>query len=320
MLAKRDNVILFDWFSVTSKIDDVSTILDLLQLYDLPFEDCKGFHGFRYRKYFSGISIHYDRDDGLVWLEMSGKGCRAYETYSKNPDWNKLFEHFLSDFESYHITRLDVAYDDFNKILRQDKMFKAMQKQNLVTSFRDYGVEHMSITKSDFTLYFGSRSSDCYFRVYNKAAEQDKEEEISHWVRFEIQLRNDRATQFLLSYMMSDYNLGETFSGVVSNYVRFVDSSSDSNKSRWKTSKWWSKFIGDAERISIYSKKLEEYTEAKLQDYVFGQAGQAINCAIDIYGTEGFLQYLDNYLKNKAQTANPKYQELVERITGGVRF
>lgn len=320
MAEKCVNTIIFDWFSVTSKIDDVSSIISLLELYNLPFEELKGAHGFRYRKYFSGISIHYDRDDGLVWLEMSGEGCRAYETYSTNPNWNNLFEYFLSDFNSFHVTRLDVAYDDFNKILRQDKIFKAMQRQNVVTAFKDYGVAHMSITKSDFTLYFGSSSSDCYFRIYNKAAEQKREKDFPHWVRFEIQLRNDRATQFLLSYMMSDFNLGETFAGVVSHYIRFVDPSSDSNKSRWPTSRWWLKFIGDVEHIPLYTKKSVEYTEAKLQEYVFRQAGQAINCALDIYGTDGFLEYLGAYLADHVQTKNPKYGALVERVTGGTPF
>ena len=92
MVKKHDNAILFDWFSFTSKIDSVSSIISMLGLYDLPFLDGKGAHGFKYRKYFEGISIHYERDDGLVWLEMSGGGCRAFDTYSKNPVWNDLFK------------------------------------------------------------------------------------------------------------------------------------------------------------------------------------------------------------------------------------
>ena len=320
MVKKHDNAILFDWFSFTSKIDSVSSIISMLGLYDLPFLDGKGAHGFKYRKYFEGISIHYERDDGLVWLEMSGGGCRAFETYSKNPDWNELFKKIVQDPENYHITRLDIAYDDFNKVLNQDKMFKAMQKNYVVTKFRDYGLEHISFVKSDMTLFFGSNKSDIYIRIYNKAAERGREDDIPHWVRFELQLRNDRAFDFINNYILCDFDIGLVFLGVVNNYLRFVDPSADSNKSRWNTSKWWLKFINDVDKINLYSKKDLDYNESKLQNYVFGQAGQAINCALDLYGVEGFSQYLDTYLKQHRQNKNPKYDELVERLTGGTSF
>ena len=320
----RDNAILFDWLSFTTNCLDLTGVMSLLGLYGLPFQEGKGMHGFRYRKYFEGISIHYDRDDGLVWLEMSGTGCRAFETYSIHKDWSKLFTEFINEPFSYNVTRLDVAYDDFKGVLNQDTMIDYMKNRYLSTKFRDYGIEHYSFVKDDCTLFFGSNKSDIYMRCYNKAAERGRDD-IPHWVRFELQLRDDRAYNFIKEYMKRytgeiQEPLGHVFASVVQNYVRFVEPSEDTNKSRWSTAPFWQEFVNSAEDIRLFEKKEVEYNEAKLQNYVFGQAGQAIDCALKVYGMDGFEKHVHDYLKAHIQNKNPKYDKLVEDLTGGTPF
>jgi len=109
-----EDIILFDWLSVSSTVDIPENFIEFLGLDELEFEEVNGYYGYRNRYYYDGISIHYDyrgADEGErnCLLEISGQGCRVFETYG-NGDWKKLFSRFLSD--GYNITRLDVAYDD----------------------------------------------------------------------------------------------------------------------------------------------------------------------------------------------------------------
>lgn len=52
------NIILYDWFAMTSKVDSVESLLNQLGLKtSLPFKETKGFYGYRSRLKFDGISI-----------------------------------------------------------------------------------------------------------------------------------------------------------------------------------------------------------------------------------------------------------------------
>ena len=90
-----DNYIIYDWITFTSKIHSQLSIVEFLGLQDLKFENLKGFYGYRDRLYFDGISIHYNgREDMGICVEMSGKGCRAWEKYG-NSDYDGLFSEIL---------------------------------------------------------------------------------------------------------------------------------------------------------------------------------------------------------------------------------
>lgn len=87
-----ENIVIYDWLSFTSKRHSPDEIISILGLSHVPWVESKGARGYRSRKYFSCISIHYDgRDDMGVWCEMSGQGCRTFETLSK-VKWDRLFK------------------------------------------------------------------------------------------------------------------------------------------------------------------------------------------------------------------------------------
>ena len=82
VIRNTDNKILIDWLSFTSKIHSPESIIDMLGLTGCKFTLTYGMQGYQDRLIFDGISIHYNscRNEG-VWVEMSGQGCRAFETY-----------------------------------------------------------------------------------------------------------------------------------------------------------------------------------------------------------------------------------------------
>lgn len=311
-LINTDNKILIDWLSFTSKIDSIESMINFLGLGKCKFIETYGMQGYKQRLYFDGISIHFNssRNEG-VWVEMSGQGCRAFESYCEYEDgFLYLFEYFKAYSEDYHITRLDVAYDDFDNVIPIKSFSKDVLNKNYVSRFRD---NCMTVTCSagrvGYTIDCGSRKSDIKFRIYDKSYERGfRGEEHFTWNRFEIQMRNDRAFNFI--NLLDEDNVGKIFAGVIINYLRVVKpNESDSNKRRWQTKKWFSDFINNAERVSLFTKCEEDYNICKLEDFVYRHCGNGIDTLIEIKGLDTVLSELKANKPERSQ----KYQQLINQ-------
>lgn len=271
-----------------------------LGLSSCPWQEIKGAHGYRDRKYFSCISIHYNgREDMGVWVEMSGQGCRTFETLSR-VGWDALFS--FIDTNHLKITRLDVAFDDHSGILNIRDIVEDTQEGNFVSK-SDYWETVLSSKGS--TVQIGSPQSKVLVRIYDKARER-RCSEGTHWVRVEIQLRDDRAIQFTKIPM----SIGEAFSGVLLNYLRYViPDDTDTNKWRWMMRPYWINMLEVVTPISIYTAPGMDYNIDRCREYVVNQAGNAIDCLIRIYGLNEFKAMVDHRPTSK----NPKYEALVRQ-------
>lgn len=298
------SIILYDWFSMTSKIDSPQSMISLLGLEDLQFVECHGFYGYKDRIYYDGISIHYNgrNDDMGILLEMSGQGCRTFETFSTHKSWEKLFD--ISMQKDYNPTRLDIAYDDKcalddKPILDIKKIAREVKAQRYLSKMRSWEVIY---SNKGTSVNIGSKKSDTYIRIYDKAMERGGLDE--HWVRFELQLRRDRVKAFIINQSP----IGIKFKGVLLNYIRFVvPNKNDENKSRWKTQKWYQDFIGDVEKISIYTKKDIDYNLNHIECYIMRQAGNSIYTYIACMG----LEYFQTKLKKRPTQLNKKQEALI---------
>ncbi len=298
------NIILYDWFSMTSKIDSVDSLITSLDFKTpVKWEESYGFYGYKNRVFFDGISIHYNHcnsESDYPLLEMSGQGCRDFETYTDG-NWGRLFQMAL-DTENYHVTRLDVAYDDHSGILDMMKLIRKTERRHFVSKAHK-GVITNSFSRDidAYSVMFGVKKSDMYCRIYDKARERGFTDG-RHWVRCETVFKDDRAFNFI----KNDLSLGEKYCGVLKNYLRFVEpDSKDTNKRRWKTSKWWDKFLGDCEKISVYTPKTVEYNLSRIGRYVFHQAGNSIDTYIRCVGLTKFLE--DLKLRGQVLTVHQKH-------------
>lgn len=305
-----DNKILIDWLSFTSKIHSPQSIIELLGLTGCNFTLTYGMQGYQDRLIFEGISIHYNshRNEG-VWVEMSGQGCRAFETYCEyNDGFLYLFEYFKEYPDEYHITRLDVAYDDFHNVIPIKSFARDVLNKNYVSRFKDYSLTvTCSAGRVGYTIDCGSRKSDIKFRVYDKAYERGyRDEDHFDWNRFEIQMRNDRAFNFIK--LLDSENLGQLYCGVIINYIRIVKpNKNDTNKRRWKMKKWFKEFIGSAEQISLFTKCEQDYNLGKCEDYVYNHCGNSFDALVEIKGLDTVLKEL---VKRKPQRTE-KYIRLI---------
>ena len=120
----QENCLLSDWFTCSFKVLDYSVLQQFLGMsgraWSLSDRGSKLRYGQRLEA--GGISIHYTESNDIkhvqgCCLEMSGQGCREFETYGTG-DWESLLSFCLNAGGS--ITRVDIAYDDFTGVLPLD--------------------------------------------------------------------------------------------------------------------------------------------------------------------------------------------------------
>ena len=294
----QENQILVDWLTFSSKIDSIESAQQLLGLTEVTWQHMeRGRNGYRQRIMFDNISILYDgADDMGICVDITGTGCRALESFSTRT-WDDIFGDILDD--GYNISRLDMAYDDHTGILDIDVLQDDTDDHHYVSNFRKWKVEYGS---DGVTIYHGSQRSDMLIRIYDKAAEQGLEG--AHWVRVELQMRNNIASGFVAGTRTTP--IGEQFCGVLHNYLRYVVPTADTNMSRWPMTAYWEQLLGDVRRISCWSVPGVDYTVFKLADLVVNQWGNAIDCYLSIFGVEDLIQQLGK----RAIRRSPKYERL----------
>lgn len=313
----QNDCFLIDWLSFRCVSMDWYGIAEYLGLSDCNWEDGNGFYGYRFRKWCSGISIHYGNDsvEGVL-VEMSGTGCRAFETFATEEmflpdgqklrvptvDWLEIFHDILTD-DDFVITRLDIAFDDREGSIPMKRLFRDIGCENFVSRFK----VPEGVTREDHpgevgqTIYLGSPKSEIRFRIYDKAFERGYTDG-SHWIRFECMLRRERALNFLQQLVDSNYDIGNLFASVVENYFRVVTppkDKTDTNKRRWATAPYWQRLIGDVLPVSLWSKKDLEYNKYYCESYVYGQAGNSVAALIELDGLEKFYSNLQKRKSKK---------------------
>lgn len=267
------------------------------------FQMTYGFYGYCDRLLFGGISVHYnlrsdpENEKTSVMLEMSGQGCRQYET-SSNRGFMPLFCDVANgDLE---IKRLDVSYDDVARkdscgLLNLSQIIRYTLHKRLVSKWSGGQVldkfkingNHEPMVHA-LTVQFGSRHSAIMLRIYDKAQERGGLD--YHWIRAEIEFKEDRAAGFI-SKLLDGKPIGELYAGVLCNYLRFIRSD-HSRRERCTTIGWWEKFLNGAERVKLYSPKDIEYNLARVERYVLEQAGNSTLTYLLCKGEDKLLEEL----------------------------
>lgn len=302
-----ENLILFDWLSFSSTILSGDSAIEFLGLESLNWTACRGHRTYKDCYKFGNINICYNSsvNDG-VWVEMSGDGCREFEEYSTRT-FQDIFDDMVnsSDSKYFHISRIDLAYDLFDKkTLDIGKLKRETNALNFVSTFKDPVIQY-GVRSHSCTIYYGSKASDIYMRCYDKKIERDRED-VDYWLRWEIVLKNDNAREFLIE-LFTGFPVGELFKKLINHYIRYiVPDPEQTNTSRLKTARWWERFADTVGDVKVYTPKPTAYNIYRCEDYVYRQAGNAVAALIDIRGVDKFLHDLS---KNKAPT-NAKYQQI----------
>lgn len=320
----EENVFLIDWLTFVAHgctVDELKSMLGFAS--NIPWQDSVKFrNGYPLQTYWNGITFSYGaeqekyykdptkaRSDMGICVNFSGKGCRAFESFSP-VGWFKLLSELFtlrdhgvrekkSLLYSYNVTRLDLAYDDHIGLL-DIYLIRNFIEDRYYTSPSKYSEivwsDNQETDIQGLTCQVGSNKSDIKIRIYDKAAERGFKDR--HWIRLELQLRDERASNAVKELVkLSD--IGKTVSGILRNYLMFRIPSEDINKSRWLPALWWEYMLENMEKIKLWTSPGEEYNFSNTEKWFFKQYGQAIR-VMDIL-------HDPFYITDKAKALYPKY-------------
>lgn len=310
MDLSQENLFLIDWLTFTTTMHGFEGVYDLLGMSADMFTQAQtGRYGYSRRIFCGGVSIlsgGFDESMGIC-VEMSGQGCRDFETLGSG-DYAGIFLEILENPEQMHITRLDIAFDDHTGLLDVQGLCFETLAGNWVSRWTKYKVEY---SDEGTSCTFGSRQSEMYLRFYDKAAERGLS--CVHWSRSEMVLKRQRAFEFIR--ILSEEHDGNVsgiqalFWGVLNNYLRFVvPDLEDTNKSRWETAGWWSNFVQSAACVQLFVKPGVEYNLHDTEKYVYNQAGNSFLTLIMCRGLDAIVDGIIH--RNPLFSA--KYQNLAK--------
>lgn len=273
------NELIIDWFQVTIfpfEREESNLVFDDKFTFDLFFDlfglvpgkiirEPFGYHGYNTRYSYNDISIMYNsnRPEMGFNILMSGQGCRDFEEL--NISWFELFNK-LSDY-NFNFNRIDIAIDTFtSKYFDIEKLIHYVRKDACVSKFKSTLQLIKNLTDggsvNSNTVQFGSKASDIQITFYDKYKERVNagfivENDIKFWVRTELRFRHERAME--LYHYIQDGKLDSKFiKSILYNYIDFKTiSSSDSNRSRRPSTKWWTSFLEDTEKLRLATRTTE---------------------------------------------------------------
>lgn len=198
----------------------------------------------------TGEIIDVDKRQGVA-LNITGTGCRFFTVQ----DFVILFTELINNHDC-NFTRLDVAFDDFTGMIPHEEIIssldtwtgtnKVVSTRARLSNFRIYkNFSQGSVSNSSFGYNFdlGSNGSSMKVRMYDKKVEQNRND-LSYWKRFELQLRREKAINFIYSFMETG-SFAIPFAEYLSNFMRFlVDNDVLGNDlDKVKTAPFWDSFI-----------------------------------------------------------------------------
>lgn len=283
----------FDWlrcsFPDLTEWQAIALLLDLGETAALPH----GRHGYRSAVAQGNITLLYDGTPGMgVCLDITGEGMRQIESSGRVKDWRT----FLATLQGAgaKFSRLDIACDDKAGLLDLEEIVAAAEAGTVSTHFQQWRRDEGKRTFGDqgerspgLTLYFGSRTSDSFVRIYDKAAQQQEE---GHWVRVEMEVKGKRAPMLADAFI----NGG---TAVLVGYLRglldFKEAGEHSERSRWQTVSWWETFLASAEvvRLTIAQQAL---TMERVMKWVNNQVAPTLAMVLKVHG--GDLDILLNVI------------------------
>lgn len=170
------------------------------------------------------------------------------------------------------LTRLDLAIDDFGaRYFSVNDVYDVLDAGMVSMLFKSYRLEKGRSADGKTlgeTIYVGTRQSACFLRVYDKKLEQNQKLRNlgkplieNEWVRWELELKDDRAINAGLELEKGD-NLGKVVTGILSHYMRMILLDKD-RKTRCSTLPSWDAFISNVDELSIASPFVPKTIEDK---------------------------------------------------------
>ena len=168
-------------------------------------------------------------------------------------DTNNIFPMFLKRvFDFGHFTRIDLALDDVGaEYFSVQDVLEILESGSCVCKFKKWeNIKGNSFSGNcnGHTIYMGSRQSDVYLRVYEKALEQGFDE--IKWTRWELEIKHEKA-DVVAQQLIDNFDFGYVTMGILNQYVRFVNIDNN-RRSLCSVNPIWEKFTENVEKLRLY--------------------------------------------------------------------
>lgn len=320
-----------DWFCYTDKYHDIAEVCELWFPYFGEPVSAQGFYGYKDRFCGNGINVHFNGGvERGVLVEISGTGTNLL--YQQGFMLEEFITNEITQHEYYNVTRCDLAHDYFaddeSDFFPFESLIDAVNDLRFVSNIHKNGrsVQIVSAPRAfdtygipTATVYLGSAQSATRLRIYNKLGEQISKckgnpllpdvfdgGELKQWIRFEFQLRDDSATAFTV--LQSVHSLDDTFIGIISRYIRFVDKVM-ANSTQSPVCDWWTKFLTLSNVRNLFiSRTLGDVSLKSMTRYV-KSASSALFTFVQVYGLDALLEVI-----TEAKSSLPtKYRVLIPK-------
>lgn len=256
-------------------------------------------------------------------LNLSGTACKKL---IQNGMFIGLLEYCYH--YGYRFTRYDSVIDNKSKIFPLSLINKLIKEKSYVSQFkkpfRVIGTPNPD-SKYDYdgvTYYLGT--DDLLLRIYAKNWEQEMENEIEDWTRFEIQIRDhERIKQLIvltiLGYKTGDYsNYFGVVAGILKEIVMFKIPGKNKQKTRWEDHPEYLKFLNDVKGIKLFHAPKGKSNYEKTMEWVKKACSLFLTQFYLVEGREkfnDFIKYMitDRFFLMKENDFNIVYNELESR-------
>ena len=284
-----------DWLEFTVK--KFVLLSDLLEYINFPKDNFiqlpKGLYGYRsmIKHEEFPIYIMFDGSESMaIHVRISGSAIDFFLDNWKcdaQTGITKISE--IGDF-----TRLDIALDDYGgEYFRIPNIYRYLRSDSYIAKFRHYSIVRMYDTESNSktgdTIYLGKRSSNIFFRIYDKRLEtihklnEDPGTEITRW---ELESKHESAQN--LADLIICFGLQNAFQAVLRNSFTLIHKDA-TRKTRCTTLKKYDEFLEHVPGAKI-SKSKKILSLDQTIHWLVNQCSKAY--ALAVYKESGFADRL----------------------------
>lgn len=313
--------ILTDWmtFVVLTIADPIEVIRDVLKLDPALFQEANGgIRGYYKSLEFGNIRVGYEPFGFAVGVcvSMSGQGCRTYESHGGN--FGQLRELIHAD-PDINITRWDIACDIKDDSFTMQDVMNALLDGDLRSHCErnKIDIELKGRKKAGITTYIGSRQSDFFIRIYDKAKEQydpHTEPELYNtpWIRVELVLKKQYAVN-ALDQMANRLDIGQFAAEMINGHMAFIDQT-DSNISRCPLKGWWAEFLETLQSVKLWSKGELVHTFDKTLDWAQSKLAPVMAM---LYSGLGRTEFYEKIIMDGRQRFSQRHEALLQQYQSG---
>lgn len=178
--------------------------------------------------------------------------------------------HYVKVVKQGHVTRVDIAMDDFTGLLNVDHVEQSIEQGKMVTRSKEWSVQksgNLKTGKVGKSIYIGSQQSKTRHVIYDKAAEQTAKGKPyeGSWVRVESRYQDERAdvlmgvlcacTQEIIGAVAMSYLVGSM------DFREITLEMSSWTKARAEKLPWWEQFTEAVKGLRLSVEKVVQTIE-----------------------------------------------------------